>query len=132
MTQDREPGVPLAHYVELHAGTGVRFTCLNCMAIHDVPMDRVIARLKAAGLGDEATGIKTLGHNATEPCARCGKVFWDTSPLGASSGSSRRAEASHERAVLRSRRFGCRLQHGPCPQLALDHTNEPQTLGLGE
>lgn len=75
-----EPGVPLSHYIERHPGTGVRFTCWSCMATHAVPMDRVLARLKATGAGDEQTGIKVLGQRSRRPCAKCGKATWDSAP----------------------------------------------------
>lgn len=80
MDRDRTPGVPLSHYIDTHPGVGVRFTCLYCMAHHDVPIAEVVVRLKARGMGDEQTGIRTIGLRATQPCGRCGKVTWETIP----------------------------------------------------
>lgn len=80
LDRDPTPGVPLSHYLDHHPACGVRFTCLSCMAHHDVPIADVLARLKARGMGDERTGIKQIGLMSTQPCARCGKVTWDTAP----------------------------------------------------
>ena len=77
---DNDPGVPLAHYLQHHPEAGVRFTCDACQASHDVPVARVIERLKARGLGDERTGIRAVAKLAAQPCARCGAMRWETRP----------------------------------------------------
>jgi hypothetical protein len=74
-----DPGVPLAHYLQ-HPGAGVRFHCRACQASHDVPVARVVGRLKAHGLGDEQTGVRAVAWLADQPCARCGAVRWETTP----------------------------------------------------
>lgn len=73
-------GVPLAHYLKDGETMGVRFSCNACQDSFDEPTDLVVARLKAAGLGDEGTGIRALAKLATRPCGRCGAVDWDTRP----------------------------------------------------
>lgn len=77
---DNDPSVPLAHYLDHHPGVGVRFSCEACQASHDVPMLVVVARLKARGVGDEATGIRELARLADRPCPRCGAMRWETRP----------------------------------------------------
>ena len=72
-------GVPLAHYLG-DPDMGVRFECLTCMASFDVATADVVARLKASGLGDEQTGVRSLARIAKRPCARCGATNWETRP----------------------------------------------------
>jgi hypothetical protein len=75
-----DPGVPLAHYLNDHQGAGVRFYCRACHASHDVPVGRVVERLKARGLGGEETGVRAVARLADQPCARCGAMKWETTP----------------------------------------------------
>jgi hypothetical protein len=77
---DRDPGVPLRHYLEQHDGVGVLFQCRACMAWHEVPIPRVLARLKVRSLGGEQTGIREIARFAKRPCPRCGAVRWETRP----------------------------------------------------
>jgi hypothetical protein len=46
---------------------GVRFHCRGCQASHDVPVSRVVERLKARGLGDEQTGVRAVAWLADHP-----------------------------------------------------------------
>jgi len=75
-----EPGVPLSHYLTHSPPVGVRFHCDGCQRWHDVDTADVVARLKAAGLGDEQTGIREVARLSRRPCARCGAVKWETRP----------------------------------------------------
>lgn len=77
---DNDPGVPLAHFLEHHPAVGVRFTCCACQASHDVPVARVIERLKVRGIGDERTGIRAVAALAERPCAHCRAMAWETRP----------------------------------------------------
>lgn len=72
-------GVPLAHYLNDRL-MGVRFQCLDCQKTTDVATAEVVERLKAAGLGDERTGIRALAWIATKPCGRCGARHWEVRP----------------------------------------------------
>lgn len=80
MTRDRDPGVPLSHYLDKHAGIAVRFTCTSCMLHRDVPVLAVVARLEARGIGSAETGVREVGRLSNAPCSRCGKVRWETTP----------------------------------------------------
>ena len=73
-------GPPLRHYLDKHPGTEIGFHCLGCMAYHQVPIEKVAARLKARRIGDEGSGIKMVGSLARRPCRRCGGTHWDTRP----------------------------------------------------
>ncbi len=73
-------GVPLRHYIEHHPKVGVRFICQGCAQTTDRPMAEVVAGLKARGLGGEATGIRAIARLLTRPCARCGRIYWETRP----------------------------------------------------
>jgi hypothetical protein len=75
-----DPGVELAHYRDHHPAAGVSFYCCACHAHHDVPVARVIERLKARGIGGERTGVREVGRLADQPCAKCGAVAWETRP----------------------------------------------------
>lgn len=75
-----DSSVPLAHYLQSHPGTGVRFTCDSCQGSRDVPLISVVERLKARGLGDEQTGIREVARFAEKPCAQCGAMKWETRP----------------------------------------------------
>lgn len=75
-----EAGVPLGAYRRNFDGFGVRFICTACQASHDVPIERVLARLQARGLGGEATGIRDVARRAARPCRRCGAMRWETRP----------------------------------------------------
>lgn len=79
--EDRRPGVPLAHYLKDAALFGVRFSCAECQASHDVSIVDVVARLKATGKGDERTGVRAVAWLATRPCAHCGALAWETRPV---------------------------------------------------
>jgi len=71
-------GVPLSHYRQ--HGADVRLTCLACKAHRDLPLERVIARLEARGLGDASTGIKAVAGVVEQACPACGGRRFDTSP----------------------------------------------------
>ncbi|MFI4973734.1 MAG: hypothetical protein ACHP84_04245 [Caulobacterales bacterium] len=49
-------GVPLAHYRQHRAG--VRLTCRDCMKHRDWPLEAVIARLEARGVGGANRGVR--------------------------------------------------------------------------
>lgn len=72
--------VPLAHYRQFERCRGVRLTCLGCMGARDVPLEVVIARLEARGVGGAQTGIKDVAKFVREPCDQCGRTTFDTSP----------------------------------------------------
>jgi hypothetical protein len=78
MRSTTAPGVPLAHYRQ--HGAGVRLFCLDCLGHRDLPLEPVIARLKARGLGDSTTGIKAVAGFVSRPCPQCGGVRFETSP----------------------------------------------------
>jgi len=78
MQPTNAPGVPLAHYRK-HGG-GVRLACLDCMQHRDLPLEQVIARLKARGVGDETTGIKEVAGYVNRPCPRCAGLRFETMP----------------------------------------------------
>jgi len=78
MKSAADPGVPLAHYRDHDAG--VRLTCLDCMDRRDLPLEPVIRRLRARGVGDSGTGIKAVASYVTAPCPRGGGRRFDTSP----------------------------------------------------
>jgi hypothetical protein len=73
------PGVPLAHY-RSHRGTGVRVTCRDCQLHHDSPLEAVIKRLEARGVGGAQTGIVELAALVRAPCSRCGGRRLVTAP----------------------------------------------------
>lgn len=78
--RDSNPnGVPLSHYRE-HDGCGVRFCCLNCTRSFDVPLEKVIVRLRLRKLGGAETGICAVGRMADRTCSRCGGCRWETRP----------------------------------------------------
>ena len=70
MADDLNPGVPLAHYRQHRAS--VRVTCRDCQLHRDLPLEAVIERLVARGVGDENTGIRSLAGLVRRPCGRCG------------------------------------------------------------
>jgi len=72
------PGVPLAHYRE--HGAGVRLTCRDCQLNRDLPLEAVIARLEARGVGDAHTCIRSLAGLVRAPCRRCGGNRFVTAP----------------------------------------------------
>lgn len=76
-----DKGVPLASYLDDAALYGIRFSCAECQASHDVALADVIARLKTTGRGDERTGVRELGRLATQPCGRCGALRWESRPV---------------------------------------------------
>lgn len=61
-----KPGVPLSHYIEHHPQVGVLFCCL-CGHSTTSTLPAVVQRLKAARVGDERTGIRTLDPRRTVP-----------------------------------------------------------------
>ena len=71
-------GVPLGHYREHRAQ--VRLTCRGCMLHRDLPLEAVIARLEARGVGGEGTGIVALAGLVRAPCGRCGGRRFVTGP----------------------------------------------------
>jgi hypothetical protein len=76
---ERDPaGVPLGHY-RLHRAD-VRVTCRSCLLHHDLPLEAVIARLEARGVGSKRTGIMELARLVREPCSRCGGRRFVTGP----------------------------------------------------
>jgi len=78
MADDPSPGVPLAHYRQHRAG--VRLTCRDCQLHRDLPLEAVIARLEARGLGGAHTGIRSLSGLVRRPCGRCGGTRFVTAP----------------------------------------------------
>ncbi|CAN7311933.1 hypothetical protein LJR164_001660 [Phenylobacterium sp. LjRoot164] len=50
------------------------------MGARDVPLEVVIARLEARGVGGAQTGIKDVAKFVREPCDQCGRTTFDTSP----------------------------------------------------
>ena len=78
MTDDPSPGVPLAQY---RGGLAdVRITCRDCQLHRDLPLEAVIARLEARGVGGAQTGIRALAGLVRTPCARCGGTRFVTAP----------------------------------------------------
>jgi hypothetical protein len=71
-------GVALGHYRQ--HGASVRLTCRDCMLCLDLPLEAVIARLEARGVGGEATGIVALAGLVRAPCGRCGGRRFVTGP----------------------------------------------------
>jgi hypothetical protein len=65
------PGVPLGHY-RSHRGAGVRVMCRDCKLHRDLPLEAVISRLEARGVGGAHTGIVALAELVRTPCQRCG------------------------------------------------------------
>ncbi len=78
MNQIDAPGVPRAHYRQ--HGAGVRLTCLGCYKHRDLPLEPVIARLMARGVGGERTGIREVARYVSEPCERCHGWRFETAP----------------------------------------------------
>jgi hypothetical protein len=72
-------GVPLAHY-RTHSSAGVRVTCRDCKLHRDLPLESVIERLEARGVGGERTGIVELAQLVRSPCTRCGGRRFVTAP----------------------------------------------------
>jgi hypothetical protein len=85
-----KPGVPLAHYRQHRAG--VRLTCHNCQLHRDLPLEAVIERLKARGVGGERTGIVELSGLVRAPCPRCGGRRFVTAPAFPSSDERRKMQ----------------------------------------
>jgi len=70
VADDLDPGVPLAHYRQV--GAGVRLTCRDCLFHADLPLEAVIGRLEARGVGGAHTGIRAVAGLVRRPCRRCG------------------------------------------------------------
>jgi hypothetical protein len=71
-------GVPLVHYRQ--HGAGVRLTCAGCMFHRDLPLEPIIARLEARGVGGAGTGMVELAHLLRQTCPRCGGRQFTTAP----------------------------------------------------
>lgn len=78
MADHHAPGVPLAHYRQHQAG--VRLTCRDCLLHHDWPLERVIERLTARGVGGERTGVREVARHVRQPCERCDGRRFTTTP----------------------------------------------------
>lgn len=76
---DRDTGVELAHYL-LDGRCCVRFSCMGCQMARDFPVQQVIDRLKARGLGGERTGIRAVARFVEKPCPRCNGFRFETTP----------------------------------------------------
>lgn len=72
-------GVPLRQYRPLQPGMGVEFRCRDCGAWFNVPLEDVISRLQARGVGGPRTGVRAVGTFAERPC-RCGSLRFTTRP----------------------------------------------------
>lgn len=72
------PGVPLRHYRQ--HGAGVEAHCNRCALTKTFDLEKVIAGLKARGLGDESTGVRQVARTFSKPCERCGAKAWTTRP----------------------------------------------------
>ena len=77
-TKPPNPGVPLAHYRQ-HQG-GVRLICSDCEASRAPPLEPIIARLKARGVGGENTGIRAVAQFVREAYPQCGGQRFETWP----------------------------------------------------
>ena len=64
-------GVPLLAMLDSRALIAV--TCVACGARLVLPPREMIARLAAAGRGDGATGLFSIGTRVRGPCRRCGR-----------------------------------------------------------
>lgn len=73
-----DAGVPLAHY-RRHDGA-VWLICLDCVQGRLLPLEGVISRLVALGVGDERTGIRAVAGFVDRPCPRCGGRRFETRP----------------------------------------------------
>ena len=73
-----DPGIPLADYRAL--GAGVVLTCLDCLKRREFPLEVVISRLVARGMGGGSTGIKAVAGFVRDPCPRCGGRRFDIAP----------------------------------------------------
>ena len=78
VTPNDSPGVPLAHYRQ--HGADVLLTCIDCIDHRVLPLEALIDRLRARGLGDETTGVKTVAGFVTAPCGRCGGARFESRP----------------------------------------------------
>lgn len=72
-----DPGVPLGRY---RGQADVRLHCNGCTYARKLPLERVIARLVARGVGDERTGIRAVAALMTGPCPQCGAWAWESRP----------------------------------------------------
>ena len=79
MREDDTPGVPLGRYRSLGPRMGVEFRCRACDAWFEVPLEDVISRLQARGVGGPDTGVRAVGRLAERPC-RCGSLRFTTRP----------------------------------------------------
>jgi hypothetical protein len=73
-----DPGVPLAQFQRV--GAGVRLTCRDCLFHADLPLEVVITRLEARGVGGAHTGIVELAGLVRGSCAHCGGRRFVTAP----------------------------------------------------
>lgn len=76
---DVTPSVPLGHYRPLGPRMGVEFRCRACDAWYEVPLEDVIARLQARGVGGPETGVRAVSALAERPC-QCGSLRFMTRP----------------------------------------------------
>ena len=77
-TRDDSPGVPLAHYRQ--HGADVLLTCIDCIDHRVLPLEALIDRLRARGLGDETTGVKAVAAFVAAPRRRCGGHRFESRP----------------------------------------------------
>ena len=77
MPRDFDPGVPLGKYI---GEADVLLLCNGCTYVRTLPLERVIARLRQRGVGDEHTGIRAVARRMTGPCPQCGAWKWETRP----------------------------------------------------
>jgi hypothetical protein len=73
------PGVPLGRYRSFGPRMAVEFRCRACDVWFEVPLEDVIARLQARGVGGPETGVREVGALAERPC-RCGSLRFATRP----------------------------------------------------
>lgn len=76
--QDLDPGVPLGHYRQHKAN--VLLICNGCALSRSLPLDAVVARLQARGVGGDETGIRAVARLTNRPCPRCGKTDFQSRP----------------------------------------------------
>lgn len=73
-----DPGVPLGHYRDHLAD--VRLYCRDCSLSRDLPLEAVIARLRARGVGGENTGVRKVARYIRKQCPRCQGSRFETLP----------------------------------------------------
>jgi hypothetical protein len=73
--------LPLSHYSRHHPDALVRYQCRACLATQDVPLQRVVARLRHHSWGDEQTRVCDVAEFNAQPCRQCRSVQWETRPV---------------------------------------------------